>query len=175
MKGTVIAVHPAPDKTAETASVGQYDGIAVTEYMSPCGTHGDHIDVLALIEGKWMTVATWRKLAEEKLGINETYFEVLRGNLEASHCICLSTTGDDLKRIDPPKRGNREEFKRVWFDMDNGKILPMDTCETYQNHQRIEMGDDYDGLVSAVKQEIPVPPEWSRLEEEARQNASDKC
>jgi hypothetical protein len=73
---------------SETASASQNDGMEVTEYISPCGSHVEHENLLSLIEGKWLSLDAWQKLAEQKLGMDETKFAWLRDDLEATHCIC---------------------------------------------------------------------------------------
>ena len=131
MNGTVIGIHPSSEN--KTPPISENDGAEVKEYIHAWGTHMRHVELLDLIEGKWLTVESWRKEAEQKLGMDETEFAEMREDLEASHCICSSETGDDLRRV--------------------------------------ENGDHYEGLVSAVKQELPVPPGWMCPDETRPPNA----
>jgi hypothetical protein len=137
MKGTVIGIHPSPEN--KTPPISENDGAEVKRYIHACGSHGEHIDMLDLITGKWLTLDTWRKLAKEKLGFDEAKFEEYRGDLERTYCIVASATGDDLHRV-----------------------VGVPLTENPDDEQPTELPKDFPGLVSAMKQEIPAPPEWTR-------------
>ena len=120
----------------------EHDG-APTEYEHVCGSHGDHIKMLELIEGKWLTFDTWRKLAKEKLGFDEAKFEEYRGDFERTDCLAASETGDDLFIV-------------------QGVPLTENEAE-----QPTTLPKDWKGVVTATNQQIPVPPEKARRLEES--------
>jgi hypothetical protein len=65
------------------------DGAKVGGYISNCGSHGDHIHVQSLIEGRWLSLETWQREAQEKFGINETYFAEIRRDLNRQGVIWI--------------------------------------------------------------------------------------
>ena len=71
----------------KTAPVSQNDGCKVEEYISPCGSHGDHIAVLELIEGVWLSAGSWWRQAHDKLKVDYRTFSEIKGDLEKVGCV----------------------------------------------------------------------------------------
>jgi hypothetical protein len=71
----------------ETVSDYQNGGIKVREYIAPYGSHGDHEDLLSLIDGVWLTETDWQKLAQEKLQMDRSTFHWMKEELEDVGCV----------------------------------------------------------------------------------------
>src|SRR4051812_23169748 len=70
-----------------TVSGNQNDGIEVMEYIAPYGSHGVHEQVLALINGVWLTETGWQNLAQKELNMDCGTFHWMKEDLEDSGCV----------------------------------------------------------------------------------------
>src|SRR5438105_1449457 len=71
----------------ETVSDYQKGAIKVREYIPPYGSHGDHEELLSLIDGVWLTETDWRDLAQEKLNMDRDTFHWMKEDLEKVRCV----------------------------------------------------------------------------------------